>query len=568
MEASILPRSTRARRPAKWLLVVACSLSPLLGGCSKGADEDGEGGGSTGNPELAKIAAEEQKEAAVKADAQKYSPKMFSEAEERLAQAEDLFLQGNPKAAQRYNGAKSRFKDAIKDAKQNQQAYNVANARKLEYETAKENATKLEIATLAPDLLKKAEEYYAEGKAEMQDATKFKKAAKTFGYGISELVNFVENAKAATAARAKAEEFLADMEVMKKKAVEVKAEELALSTFNLGAEAEREGRGLLGEGNFDRARNSFKAAKDWYTMAVEDSLEKTRQPVVAAATPEADKPDQREQAPEVARITPPKPEPAAVDVTDAALKIFSVQPSFQGGFVTLNYANGRDLRKDSFWSRDVVTEGDKRTLIFEGRNGVGFFARGELGETDESEEEEEMPDYSFHGNTHGQLVINAKFENYAKVEFDVAFQLLIPDNPYFQVLINYDGKEDFYATNLGYQLLLAESKRETKVDHSKVLTSDKRPHLWVKKTTPYHYRVIYKKAEEDKKGSLKVYVNELETFSVETNKYQEGYIGWRWNDMRFVVFNLAVSGRLDEEWAIQEAEKRGNAPKPSAGEGF
>ena len=82
----------------------------------------------------------------------------------------------------------------------------------------------------------------------------------------------------------------------------------------------------------------------------------------------------------------------------------------------------------------------------------------------------------------------------------------------------------------------------------------KYPVRWVQRRDAYDLEAVYQK-KEGEKGLLQVFLNGELCATYKTNRYRKGFIGFRWHDVKFVVFDLEVSGLLDQGWAREELKK-------------
>ena len=117
---------------------------------------------------------------------------------------------------------------------------------------------------------------------------------------------------------------------------------------------------------------------------------------------------------------------------------------------------------------------------------------------------------------------------------------------------------------VGTWLINSEDKRATKSSHTTNTEFPKKPpYLWINKRKPHHFKIRYNKKGADDDGRLRVWLNDALSFDVKkANKYSDGFVGFRWHDVKFVVTNLTVKGRLDTDWAREALARVGEEPEP------
>ena len=550
------------------LLLAVVALGPWFSGCGGGGDDEGgKGSVSDGLVDDLRAEAETAMNKAKKAGAEQYAPRDWGRAVSRWESAEEAYAEGDKNtAAKRFKPLEGKFKKVLSAAKKGKKDHDKAVTEKNRYLAAKKTIDEKKIgegnaswqATIeaASDNFSTGEEQLSEGK--------FSAATKKFRIAAGDLASLVETFNKSLGQEEKVENLKKRMAEAKQRAMDAGADQVEAATWALetAARLETDGDDAYTNQNWATAAYSYERAAEAYNDAIRHKKQ-AEDAAAAIASAEGsydeDSAVVRERAPELDEIDLPDytggDDPSSVSGSIESL--FSVDPNYEDGIVRLDYSSGAFLKQDCTYTARKIT-GGKRTLAFEGREGVGS-----IGEVEEDEEDLDAPAeiiYSFAGNTRGLLRLNASFDDLVSMEFDVNFQLVLPNSPMFRFMVNSNKKgTSYYGSDFGYKLVLAEDKRATKDSVTRNFRPEfkKAVQLWVKKTEAYNFKILYRKNSDDEKGTLAVWMNGEEMFRQKTDKWRKGYPGFQWNNVKFVVTNLLVKGRLDEEWAKEALEKQG-----------
>ncbi|MCI0651881.1 MAG: hypothetical protein L0Z55_08350 [Planctomycetes bacterium] len=541
-----------------------------LFGCSggDGGDEESYGASSEmmAKAEDSREDAERARKEAEAAEAQKYAGDAYQAAVADFQTGQGHF------DSQKYDRARKYFKNALRDfttarnsAKTAKGSYEVALDNQKECDALRAEAEKLGLQTKNPELWKAAEDLYAQGKTFLMNSKKLSNAKDKFNQAKYSYQELVDVAKGVVKDESAAKASLATMEANKEEARTAAAEEHAKSTWEQAASAETEGRSFLTASDYRRAAYSLDRARELYRMARENAeIRKTLASQPVATTEE--KPDVSERAQplspeEIARRKQQQKEQAAgagTDVAAALEKYFHGSPSFAAdtGILTLDYTSGANLRKDVVISKNVKL-GDKPHLTFEGSDWSG-----------------EFDEYSFHANTEGSFTINGRYRDGVRIEFDMKV-LLVGSNAKtrFEVLFNYepgDGGGSGYGVDWGTRLTIYENRKTPKEIMTPTnKTYHNHPTKWFMKQKPTHVVISYGRSPDGEDGKILVQFDNAgqmeDTFKMNSNWRREGIIAFRWDDLKVVVKNLRIIGKVDEDWARELVAKMGSGEEAEAG---
>ncbi|MEC9476497.1 MAG: hypothetical protein VX764_05595 [Planctomycetota bacterium] len=537
MESRTYPRSLA--------LILAISLSLLTAGCGGGDEESNGSATSSGSPEYASEveaafnAASALAEEAKQAQAEKYKSADFESASKGLNKAKDYMDEGEYKKAKRQiTSAKRKLESIIRDIgkvseelKGIEEKINTYNQKLAEAKAAgadKYAASEMEGAARSYE---KAQNYINDGKA--------KTAGKYLGYAIGDLNRAIEQVGRKNQFKKNADEEKALLAEKRQQALDAGAEEKALRDIEYARDRERLGDQAYERGEFEMASRNYRDAKSGYIGAIETANRVTNSSATAGNN-NPGFPDNNggsnDQVPGIDDIN--IPDIGANDDPEVATDLpgmFTGVAEYDAtkGSLRLNWSDGTELQRDM---RRLL--GNPSHAHFEGDEGVG---QGQDGS------------YVMAGNTAGYWIVNSSFEDGVRIRAKVLFQLLI-DKPDFEMVLMSNGAQDFYSVSYGSTVRVYDDGLVVGNVRSPIPAYKKNPKDWVQKREPYEFEFIYYK-KDDEKGVLEAKINGETTVKLKTDKFRKGFPGFRWNDTKFIVQELEVSGLVDEEWAELELKK-------------
>lgn len=537
----MLPVTDRARSARLLFLLALLALPGLMfSGCSSGGgDEEADQGGSSNYAERLDPAKEKMADAKKEAeslDAASLSKRNWDKAisyEEKAGRYEDNNKLKN--AVRNYDSAKKYFDKAVADAKKKASSKDAIVKQIADFEKLVKEAEAANVPTADPEgwkyaqaEYKKAKDLFAEGKTS--------DARRRISNALSDLEAAMGTAKDKIALKGEAEELRQELGEYQKKAEDAKADTLAAIDMVYAKDEMKKGEKEFENFNFDRAISHFDNAKQAFVVALTNAVAVTNAQAGnnTNQNPGAglDGNNSRGAAPEVGEIEIPDIEEGGdVDLASGLISLFSVNPEYDRGILALEYSLGPDFRKDI----SVYGKAKDAYMHFEGSDNVGYG----------------VEEYVLAGNTRGLLYLDAGFEDGASLEMEVQFQLVLPDAPTFRLLLMGDGS-NCYASDFGRDIWILESKRAPKPYRCMVDEYKPHPSKWIQKRDPYRFKMKYRKVNEDEKGLLQVWINDVETCRLKTNKWRRGKVGLAWNNTKFYINSLTAKGYLDEDWA-QEA---------------
>ena len=549
---SILTAGALLRRFA---LILTVSLGLVTAGCGGGGDDSGSGNGSSVGPEelAAQVDAFYDKamslvEDAKKAQAEKYAASDLELAIRGLSKAKEYMDEGESKKAKRQITSSKRKLDVIirniakvaAEMKGIEEKITIYQTKLTEAKAA--GAEKYAAAELdgAARSFEKAMGYIGDGKTNS--------AGKYIGYAISDLRRALEEVGRKNQHKKNADEEKALLAEKLQQAIESGAEKKALRDLEYARDRERLGDQAYERGEFEMAARNFRDAKSGYIGAIETARRVTNAEAVTSGNNNPGVRDSGgDDVPGIDQIEIPDIGAGGdVDVATDLPGLFAGAAEYNSakGSLRLSWADGTELRQDM-----IRLLGDPSHVHFEGDEGVG---QGQDGS------------YVMAGNTSGYWIINSSFRDGVRVRVKVLFQLLI-NKPDFEILLMSNKGQDFYAVSYGATARVYDDGLAVGHMRSPLPAYRKNPKDWVQKREAYEFEFIYYKRDENK-GVLEAKINGETTLKLKTDRYRTGFPGFRWNDTKFIIQELEVSGLVNEEWARIELEKAASGPREGEGE--
>ncbi|MEE2889262.1 MAG: hypothetical protein VX404_02340 [Planctomycetota bacterium] len=538
-------------------LVVIISLVLVPSGCGGGGESGAENGDSAGSAELAAqvdelyLKAMSLVENAKKAEAEKYAATDLDSAIRGLAKAKEYMDEGESKKAKRQITSSKRKLDLIirniakvssemKGILEKIATYNTKLAEAKAAGADKYAASEVEGAARS---FEKAQGYIEDGKA--------KSAGKYIGYAIGDLNRALEEVGRKNQHKTNADEEKSLLAEKRQQALDAGAEEKALRDLEYARDRERLGDQAYERGEFEMASRNYRDAKSGYVGAIETAQRVTNAAAVTAGNHNPGIPDlptgDGDEVPGIDQIDIPDIGAGGdADIATDLPGLFAGAAEYNSAKSSLriNWADGTELQRDM---KRLL--GDPAHVHFEGDEGVG---QGQDGA------------YVMAANTSGYWVVNASFEDGVRVRAKVLFQLLI-NKPDFEILLMSNQGQDFYAVSYGATARVYDDGLSVGHMKSPLPAYKKNPKDWVQKREAYDFEFVYYKRGDDK-GVLEAKINGETTLKLKTDRYRKGFPGFRWNDTKFIIQELEISGLVDEEWAKAEVEKAASGHREGEGE--
>jgi len=523
------------------IFTLACGL--IFSGCG-GGDSSSEGGdGGSGSSDEIVTQVEEMLEEidgliaeSKQANAEKYKASDMEAALKLVTKARDYLADDNAKRARTTaRSAKRKLESVIEGAQKVSAQMKSVEEKLTEYDAKLKEITELGADKFAASEMEGALRSYDKAQGYIS-AGKASSAKKYLGYAISDLDRAKEEFQKSVTSRKSADDEKTLMAEKRQEALDAGAEEKALRDLEYAKDVERRGDQAYGRNDFDSAARCYRDAKNGYIGAIEVA-NRPSNPIAGSngngggvRQPDHTGGGQVDDAPGIDDINIPDIGSGGdLDLTSGLAGLFhgSAEYNATKGSLRLNWADGTELEQDM---KQLL--GDPANTIFEGDEGVG---QGQDGS------------YVMAGNTKGYWIVNSSFEDGVRIRAKVLFQLLI-DKPSFEILLMSDGGQDFYAASYGAHAKVYKNGLPVGQMSSPLQAYKKNPKDWVQKREPYEFEFIYYKRGEDK-GILEAKINGETTVKLKTDRFRKGFPGIRWNDTKFIIQELEVSGLVDEEWA-------------------
>jgi len=467
---------------------------------------------------------------------------------------------------------------------------------------AKKRADGAKAAQLAPEAFKHAQDTLAKANAAAakKSSTGAAQAKQLYQQAKEAYDDAIAQAKANESDKKRADEEKKEMLAKKEEAKTKGAEQKAAVEWNYAAQVEREAESLLAKGDFSQATDSFKSAQNSYVDAIaavirvdEDAAREAEakkaeaEAIAAGKTPN----DPKETGPEVEEPRPtakPAVKPVAIapsptgiappqgfdpnaeafkqdiDAEDEELlnsNYSKLTPSgkleydMTTGMVTINYAEGTDVKKDAIYDPSLPTKGFlqfRPVMQTPQRGGPGFGP----------EQKKQLAAYSFAANTQGQLFFPIPLRFYARVEYLMQINTMDQANN-FGMFLMYNKAKGGYMTDW------------VKAGTTKG-TGGRVPPQFTKSANEWFDKVNMKPMvleylmTDAKTGMLtNIYNNDDAanegqdklTVKVPSAAYQRGIVGFKWSRVKFQVVDLVITGVLDKQEAVKILREKLKMPK-------
>ena len=537
-------------------LVLTLSLGLTMSGCGGGGDDASNGdGAAAGSPEFANQVealfqeASAMVEQAKLAEAEKYAAADLDSAIRGLNKAKEYMDAGDYKKGKRQIiSARGKLERMIRDVGKVAAVMKGVEEKIATYQQKLVEAKAVGAEKEAPAEMdgavrsfEKAQGYIEQGKS--------KSAGRYVGFAIDDLNRAIEVVNRKNQYKKNADEEKTLLAEKRQQAVDAGAEEKALRDIEYARDRERMGDQAYERGEYEMAARSYRDAKTGYIGAFETAQRVTNSAAAVAAGNNPELPDQNrgDEVPGIDQIDIPDigangDGEVATDLPGLFTGVAEYNPA--KGSLRLNWADGTELEEDM-----VRILGDPSHTHFEGDEGVG---QGQDGS------------YVMAGNTSGYWIINSSFEDGVRIRVKVLFQLLI-DKPDFEILLMSNGGQDFYAVSYGSTVRVYDDGLAVGNVRSPLAAYKKNPKDWVQKREAYDFEFVYYK-RDDEKGVLEAKINGETTVRLKTDKFRKGFPGFRWNDTKFIIQELEVSGLIDEEWAEIEVKKAASGQREGTGD--
>jgi hypothetical protein len=546
-------------------LILFVSLGLATAGCGGSGDENGneQNGASAGSSKLAeqvdKLFTDAQGlvEDAKKVEAEKYASDDFEAAVRGLSKAQEYIDEGTSKslakAKRQIASSKRKLDVMIRDIGKLSKALKGLEEKIAEYEKKLVEANAVDAKKYAASEMEGAARSFEKAQGYIESG-KSSSAGKYIGYAISDLNRALEEVKRKGDQKTIADQEKAILADKQKQALEAGAEQKALSDLEWARDQERKGDQEYQSGNFDMAARSFRDAKTGYVGAIEAAQRAASAAQVTSNNNNQRFPDQSssgnggsDEVPGIDQINIPDiGVEGDGDVATNLPGLFAGAAEYKSGTgsLALSWSDGTELKEDM---KQLL--GDSSHTHFEGDEGVGSGQDGA---------------YVMAGNTKGYWIVNSSFEDGVRIRAKVLFQLLI-DKPDFEILLMSNGGQDFYAVSYGATVRVYDDGLMVGNVKSPLPTYRKNPKDWVQKREAYDFEFVYYKRGEDK-GVLEAKINGETTVKLKTDKFRKGFPGFRWNDTKFIIQELEVSGLVDQEWVKLELEKAASGERDNDGD--
>ncbi len=208
-------------------------------------------------------------------------------------------------------------------------------------------------------------------------------------------------------------------------------------------------------------------------------------------------------------------------------EIIHGQFSYDGEILKIHYDNPEEIRNDY----EHFGRGDPSHIEFREN-----FVRGKKG-----------PDgiYCFQSHTGGGILLHPHFEDVVRIEVEMQFQW-VESKSHFLMLVHASPTE-FLASDYGVIPVQKRPKKSLKFGRAQLKEHNRSPSKWVDKVAP---RTQSLEVDEDGKLTL--------SFESSFQEFQPskpptgGRVGLLWNDVRFVIHEIRIEGKLDRKWAAKE----------------
>jgi hypothetical protein len=589
------------------------AVAALLASCG-----DGDKAPAGADLETLQAEAGEALEQAKKLALQKRAPDEFARAKEQIADAEaDLEAGDQKKAAAKYKSAASSLARLVEEQKQlGKDTAKVSSGEKAAAVEAKKKADAANAAVNAAALYAEAAEHQKKGEDLLASAGT-KKTIFEAKQILSRARDLYEQATRAAAEneidRKRFEDEKAVVAQVKEKAKRAAVEEKAADEWLQAEQLEREAQATFDRGEFRTAveqikqtavayRNGIRRvtsaaeyaelvakgeadAKEREKKQAEADEQRGEEPAARAVRKElaakaerrktADGKDGKKGASAAIALFDeydPTSYPQELDAEDEAFLnehhaeltksgVIEYDPTTHA--VRLNYVVGRDVEKDI----QPIVLPKKEYLTFVNPLFKGTKAK-------DREHAEGMSLYSFSGNTLGLIAFTVPFRYYARIEFDLQILTMKAISSFGMVLM-YDGKRRTgYMTNWA-QLGLMRGAGFQLVKPSPNPSFNGPADIWHEKTRTYPYVFEYKwlpSADAKKKPSgiarfeLDAGQSDASVVELTDGRYSRGQVAFKWQDAKFEVRNLTITGILDREAAVAKLREMTGIKKSGAAE--
>lgn len=536
--------------PRPWAVtgMVLLLAGALTAGCSKSSVESSAGGASF--DEL-RLQVETARDAALAVGADRYAPDPFKRGVSALERANEEASLNEPnasKARTQFGQARRYFDTAASEADKNRKRVEKVEKQKQEFEAllAEKEKAELPLATLDKAGLEEAQSKFREAVGFLEEM-ELLKAENKFRAALSDLKDSISKVERQLANQAKAHQQKERAATARQRALEAKAREIAPGDIGYAESQEVLAQQHLDSGQYDLASQYYESAETYYNTAF--TTASSRVATTPSSSSESDPAQQPREtyrpAPTVERIPPPDKtgEGVALEGTDWLLRRLHGSPEISNGMLRLTYGIGQgpDLRADLLIHRGA------QFIAFEGNTATG---------TDQ---------YLMGGNTQGFVELLPVFRDQVRMEVEFWSQLILPNEPTFQMLLM-SGNKNYYGTHFATNLLIRSAAAGGSREIPSPIERFRRPvKNWLTKYESHKFLFEYNKKSDEERGLLRVTFDEEEVAQFQTDFLRTGRVGFMWNNCKWYITSLSVVGRIDEAW-LAEASAKGAVPEEATGD--
>jgi len=201
--------------------------------------------------------------------------------------------------------------------------------------------------------------------------------------------------------------------------------------------------------------------------------------------------------------------------------------SYDGETLKIHYDNPDEIRNDY----EHFGRGDPSYIEFRAN-----YVRGKKGPNGI---------YCFQSHTGGGILLHPHFEDGVRIKVERKFQW-VEAKSHFLMLVHASPTE-FLASDYGVIPVQKRPKKTLKFGRAQLKQHNRSPSKWVDKVAP---RI--QSLEVDEKGKLTLnFESSFQEFEP-SKPPTGGRVGLLWNDVRFVIHEIRVEGKLDRDWAAKE----------------
>ena len=482
--------------------------------------------------------AENARDSALQENAPDLATEKYEVASKLLREARQLEGRGErSEAVASYREAVLSFADVHTAVERRRTRIKGVNDQVRRYQQLQGEAKRLFIPELAEESWLDAEGAFAEAQA-LLARQQLPLAEGSLKAAIGALERAIETHGAVGRLRYDAERARAATAVLRVAAWDAGADKTSARVLAEGDAKRQEGETLLAAGDYEKAAAAFRTAQKSYKNA-------RRSAEVASALEQPDPTSGNSGTGKGGgakgdggggnnRGDPGSGETsqAGTVIPPGLAELFSVKPDYKDGILSLHYPSGDEFQED--------------ITILKGPGNVHY-------------EEWNFPTaaaiFTFGGERSGMLLLDAQFVDQVEVELTARFYYVIQGRPFFRVVIMSEDGRDFYYSDFGSNIGTYSNGRRKVRTRSRHTSQRTSPTRWVQKGRDLKIAMSFE-TDELGNGIVRVTHRFSECAVLKTDRYRKGKIGFWWNNVSFVVKDLKVSGKLDQEWL--ERAKAGN----------